>query len=832
MNRSVREKLKELTDKIVIEHDVQQQFEILKELLGEVVPYALQDYTSCRDIIQVTIGQLERVSKVSIPFFFQAISDLIETVLVEKGRPAFVDYIVTDWDSDIVVLLDKVAPFVGGEQRTFDLHPEVADSLNLEERRFVASFLTHAIQSQGVKTQWSEDVVLNSMFFCNILYPICKKDGMMELLYHSYNNILDRLNSTGHSQQARDLVEGLFIIGYNEGLEAESYFSACRAYTGANNVIAGLLFYYISLYVVNKKGGKIHERFAYDLYWQYLKICRSFSIFPKHDIAMVVERFKGLDTTGYDKMSFYHTLFYLRLVAGEGIDRLVNDVTEFLDQNREDFFRDLNHGAMPWIALIVSMQEVLPNGDYSGLTPYIAAARSAAQKEGNELFFDILEEKNLANRLKELLYKLQDTRNRSDYSMDNQLSMIVAKKLISQAYDTGNISDFLLAMSPKTDYSIVLPTKDAEGLYRRLEIQDVAGDELSTVFSSPKLVGCMMATEDKDMVCWIGRGKTVFLEMTMCGEQFEMAGEISVTRNELKTIENSIAKLKYERDIKIPGQPVYVKSVEELENEGKELANLLKNFSIEIPESVKRLLFIKDLEISSYPHNMFIDSNTKSFVSVSWPCCNTLSTEVLFKTNTLDNLCNGFKKALWIPYGGEELTFDMIHSKLEGVIKDHNLEVQNELSIEKPLSGDVIFLCAHGGCDISTTEVFYVNDKPILDTLPCIGVGKVAILFICFSGTISRSLYDNAMHTLVKQLILKGYRSVVAPMWSLCTDVITPWLSTFLVEMENGEFIIDAVYKANMELKKSFVAPSAWACLHLFGNPYTCIADNPRIVIE
>jgi hypothetical protein len=342
----------------------------------------------------------------------------------------------------------------------------------------------------------------------------------------------------------------------------------------------------------------------------------------------------------------------------------------------------------------------------------------------------------------------------------------------------------------------------------------------------------MMATEDKDMVCWIGKGKTIFLEMTMCGEQFEMAGKISVTRNVLKNIENSIAKLKYERDIKVPGQPVYVKSEEELENEGKELANQLNDFSIAIPESAERLLFIKDLEISSYPHNMFIDSNTKSFVSATRPCCNTLSTEVFFKTNTIDNLCNGFKKALWIPCGSEELTFDMIHSKLEDVIKDHNLEVLNELSIEKPISGDMVFLCAHGGCDISTTEVFYVDDKPILDTLPCIGVGKVAILFICFSGTISRSLYDNAMHTLVKQLILKGYRSVVAPMWSLYTDVITPWLSAFLVGMENGEYIIDAVYKANIELKKKFVAPSAWACLHLFGNPYTCIADNPRIVIE
>lgn len=828
----MKKKLKELTDKIVIEHDVQQQFEILKELLDEVVPYALQDYSSCRDIIQATIGQLERVSNVSILFFFHAISNMIEAVLVEKGKPAFIDYIVTDWDDDINKLLDKVAPHISGGQKVFELNTKVADSLTMEERRFIASSLSRAIQSQGVKTQWSEDIVMNSIFFCNILYPICKKDGVMGLLYHSYNNILDRLNTTGNSQQARDLAEGLLIIGYNEGLEAESYFSACRAYTGANNVIAGLLFYYISLYVVNKKGGKINERFAYDLYWQYLKICKLFGIFPKHDIATVVERFKELDTTGYDKMSFYHTLFCTRLAAGEGLDSLVNDVTEFLDKNREDFFCDLNHGAIPWITFIVSMKEVVPNGDYFGLIPYIAAARSVAQKEGNELIFDILEEKNLVNHLKELLYKLQDTRNRSDYSMDNRLSMVVAKKLISQAYDTGNISDFLLAMSPKTDYSTVLPTKDAEGLYRRLEIQDVVGDELSTIFSNPKLVGCMLATENKDMVCWIGKGKTVFLEMTMCGEQFEMAGKISVTRNELKTIDNSIAKLKYERDIKTPGQPIYVKSLEELENEEEKLVDQLKDFSLAIPKSVERLLFIKDLEMSSYPHNMFVDSKTKSFVSVSWPCCNTLSTEVFFKTNTLDNLCNGFKKALWIPYGGEELTFDMIHSKLEGVIKDHNLEVQNELSIEKPLAGDMILLCAHGGCDISTTEVFYVNDKPILDTLPCIGVGKVAILFICFSGTISRSLYDNAMHTLVKQLILKGYRSVVAPMWSLCADLITPWLSTFLVEMENGEYIIDAVFKANMALKNEFVAPSAWACLHLFGNPYTCIADNPRIVIE
>lgn len=69
-------------------------------------------------------------------------------------------------------------------------------------------------------------------------------------------------------------------------------------------------------------------------------------------------------------------------------------------------------------------------------------------------------------------------------------------------------------------------------------------------------------------------------------------------------------------------------------------------------------------------------------------------------------------------------------------------------------------------------------------------------------------------------------------MWSLPTVIITPWLTVFLESLENGEYIIDAVYKANMKIKKDFVASSAWACLHLFGNPYTRVADVPRVQIK
>jgi len=43
---------------------------------------------------------------------------------------------------------------------------------------------------------------------------------------------------------------------------------------------------------------------------------------------------------------------------------------------------------------------------------------------------------------------------------------------------------------------------------------------------------------------------------------------------------------------------------------------------------------------------------------------------------------------------------------------------------------------------------------------------------------------------------------------------------------------VDAVFQANMEVKKQLITPSAWACLHLFGNPYMKISDKPVLFVE
>lgn len=824
--------IKERIDQIVIESDSHKSFAFLDSLFGELIPEILRDYNSCRTLTQFSIGQLERVPSICATYLFYKISQLINAVQVEDTAPAFVNYVRPDDSVDVTALFDRICPYLAGEQRMYELHPEVADALSIKERQFVAYVITQEIQSQGVKSQWTDETFKNFVFLCNILYSICKKDNVMGLMFYSYNNILDRLNTSGFSQYARDLVEGLLIVGYNEGLEADAYFSACRAYTGANNVIGGALFYYISLCVINKKAQQINKKFAFDLYWQYLKLCRAYGIYPKDDIDKVIDLFEKIKGDKYDRMSFYHTLYYTRLRANKDTGKLVADVAEFLDSNREAFFENLEHGAMPWIALLVSLKEVLPDQDFSVVMPYVIAARQVASKVGNELLFDLLEETNLSNSLKELQYKLQNTRNTSDYTMDNENAMIVAKKLLNQAFLENNPSDFLLSMSPKTDFSMVLPNVEVDGIFKRFDIKDVDGNELNSIYNSPDVVNHLICTDDHDIIYWIGRGKKEFLIMTLFEGQYSMSGKINLLRENVKdTVGGKIAGLRYERTIK-DAVGLYVKSDEELEQEGQNLAVSLKEYSVTVPKGSERLIFIKDLEIASYPHNLFVEEATGVFVSTNKPCCNALSTEVLFKTNTSDPLPEKFSKSFWIPYGAEELTFDMIHGKLEDVIREHGIDVQNTLTLENPISADITMLCAHGGSDISNTEVFYVDKKPIIDILPCIGIGKVAILFVCYSGSISRTSFDNAMHALAKKMIIKGYSSVVAPMWSLNIDIIKPWLSVFLDSMENGEYIIDAVFKANMSVKQEFVAPSAWACLHLFGNPYTRVAEVPRLRIE
>lgn len=175
----------------------------------------------------------------------------------------------------------------------------------------------------------------------------------------------------------------------------------------------------------------------------------------------------------------------------------------------------------------------------------------------------------------------------------------------------------------------------------------------------------------------------------------------------------------------------------------------------------------------------------------------------------------------------------MIKGHLEETLNKYHFICNDQTAPLRPINSEVNIACAHGGADISNTSWFYADDRPIVETDKIIGKGKLLILFVCHSGTISRPDYDNAMHTLIKRYIRMGYSSVIAPMWSLNTEILPTWLEVFMESVHQGDFVIDAVFKANMAVKERYISPVVYACLHLFGNPFLQIGDRPVLgVIE
>lgn len=814
-----------------MEAEIENAIPHIQQCYNLLLPHIHISYNNSRDTVQFCIGQFQRVPSKSVVIqMAMAMANLRTIAPLFLNSPSLsLNYSNINWSGeDVRSSYEKVAPFLSGNRIVSTLYTQVADTLTLDERRKLVGFMLDSVQRYGLKAKWDKNTIENHIFYCSILYPICKKDDVMDLFFYFYYNVLDRMNLSGEHQLARDFAENLLIIGHNENLLAESYYGACRAYTLANNPVAGLLYMNIALANLAQNGKPISQHFAFEILWQMLKIMRELRVSSVKDILFMAKEFDKLGCTDYDKLSFYHTAFSTRAFSKD--ETLPSDVTDFLNENREIFFKNIEHSAMPWFTLINGMRSIFPNADYSGLKPYENTLSLALEKEGNEMYLDLYANKNLASHLKELLVKLKSTRERDDYSKDNRTALVLAKRLLSQAVKEENPGNYILAMQPKTDFTFVLPTNIQTQMYQQVKIKDVKGEDYNLYYQEIEILKILLQADDSDAVMWIGKGNTCFYNMILLRDMFNFGTlggwhEMDVARIQ----QDIISQLRYAKGIKKEGEPIYYKSDYELKQEGESLYHSLEKCILSIPLVAARMFFVKDLEISAFPHQLFVDDRTDRFIGESMPSINVISTELFIKTNFDEPLRGDYLKAFWTPVDSGEFTFQVLLGQLESLLQKYKFDIHCETTLVAPLHADLNIVCAHGGSNISETEWFYANDQPLIETSSIVGQGKLLILLVCHSGTITQTNYDNAMHTIIKRYIQMGYNSVVAPMWSLSTEIIPMWLSTFLECMEAGNYVVDAVFKANMQIKSEFIAPSAWACLHLFGNPYLQIGDKARI---
>lgn len=805
---------------------------MFEHIYNLLYPYIKQSYAKSYECIQFAIGQLQRVNNSSETYLMALAFNQLKQIdhRFATAISSSIGYMTSWKDADIRSYIRRVGPLMQGVQHANVLNTKIAEQFSLPERRNFVSFINDSISRYGLQMKWDKDTIENQVFYLAILYSLCHKDNTMDLYFHEYYNVLDRMVTTGEPQLARDFAENLLMIGYDRGMLPYAYLGASRTYTAAKNPLAGLLYLNIALTALRESTVSIPQRLAFEILWQFMKIIRESRRYNKRNTEYLVQTFNRLNCKPYDGLSFYHTYFTALLSVGD--KEVVSKVTDYLNCNRENFYLNLEHSTIPWFTLISGLKQIFPNEDYSTITIYEQALMTAMETKGNELLTDIEQNKNMASHLKEALYRLQSTRNEEDYAHDNRLAMIIAKKLITIACEEENPQNFLLAMMPKSDYTFVKPSIEVDGNAKQMIVKDVDGDECHIAYEDFNLLQNLMQAEENDLAMWIGKGTKSLHYMSLIRNLYSFGDLKYLAKLDVSKIQRDvISVLKYVNSTKKDGEAVYYKDLRELQEEGEKLKLQLKDCRIRVPQIASRLLIAKDLEIACYPHNLFIDDGQEKFIGELLPICNVISTELLIKTNFENQLSHDYTKSFWSPADGGEFTFEVINRKLQDTFEEYQFSVNTDPIPTNPISADLNIICAHGGNNIGLSQWFSADGQPIKETSRIVGKGKLLLLFVCHSGSIQHTDYDNAMHTIIKRYLRMGYSSVVAPMWSLPTEILPTWLGTFMMHLNTGEYVIDAIYKANKKVKEEYIAPSAWACLHLFGNPYLQISDSPRLVL-
>ncbi len=430
----------------------------LNTLLDELSPYVLQNYTNSREVMQRAISQLDRINDVAVPFLMSKLLSRINQLVdrFEKSIDGYDDYINVAWEKDSVrCILHRMAPYLKEENNIVSPQLEMANSLSIEERRQIASFIIDSIQRYGVCSQWDKDTIENHILYFRILYSFCKVDNQMDWFFHFAENFVDRLATSQLYQSARDIAESLLMIGYQEKREAEAYLCAARTYTILNQPLAGLLYMEMAMRIKLQQKAPIPYKESFEILWMVLKLARGIRFCSVKSLVPITRAFDSLNPLPYDVLSFYHTYFSVLFFAKQ--DRVLDDMADFLDSHREVFFKNLEHSAMPWITLVANVKMNCPSADISRFNLYVEAAKSVVDYKSNALYLDLFCHENEAEHLKELMVRLNSTRNVADYSHDNTLAMLYAKFLLDKAFLCKNHSHYLLGMQCKGRLYICSP---------------------------------------------------------------------------------------------------------------------------------------------------------------------------------------------------------------------------------------------------------------------------------------------------------------------------------------------------------------------------------------
>jgi len=794
----------------------------LKRLYREILSGMANDYSEYRKHVPKFLSSLETNNNNSISYsillFFELYEQLMDTKQFSLFDLSIMEYHADDGTLEKMMPIFEASYSKNNQQRLSEENFDIS-TLSKEDKKSMAALIISKLHNDSEQLNWSKEMVDITLMQFTFLRQILASINNVELFYYAVGLLVDRLTSSEYYQAGRDVAEEIILSSYKDGIPEVGYFNSFRLYSNVGSIHASLLYANLSLICILIKKPPYSEKFVKEVVWQGIKFFRNVKLYS-WATKIFSEVPAELNFLDYERRSLEHSYFTVLLMMME--PSMPSDLLDYMHKEREGILAGGVKEAMPWLLTLYNVRRLFPKADFSavGFGFFISTFEVMVPADTVKKYKDVIEadSEDLKKHLKESLAKLNETRNTTDFVYDNEIAIRISSRLIEYSTKKKDAAAFLLSMVLKSDYSILFRQKESKVL-APLILPEVDVDTIETLYEDSEAFLKVFPISPNISMNWLAfsEGKLYQLQLFNGIYSFYPLSEWNYDMFKELLNSNYFVDLSFDDAIKDKGGVRQV-SPEEFEEEEKSIAKKLSIAKLLVAEKAESIYIVKDMELSKYPHNMFLNEKG-DFISKHIPVTNVLSTEWLLQTNGVDPLPANYSKSIWVPVESGDYALSYLYSNIESTLQEHSFEVYRQVELVKPLSTDINIICSHGAKNISEVQIVFQKNNPTYNLDTVIGKGKILIFFVCYSGSMKTEFFRNNVTSLVKKFIAQGYEAVIAPYWALDVTIPRYWLPEFLKSLDVGLTISQAMFNANMKVYEKYPTPAAWACLHLYGNP-------------
>lgn len=786
--------------------------------LEKLLDIVYDNIYECKDdsIVRKNISKLSQL--------FHSIGDnsvaVLACILMGKLNELNGIEIIKQSDDNIEPEIDRITDFIESELKInagrFDFLEHKKGSTTLGKKKLYATIskmFRYYLNDTGSQ---NSDMTIPVIFLIN-MWEISPKLGRLHEFYILFCSFLHKLHFQQQTQTVRDFAETSIVLGFRNKTLHYAFYIRMAIYSRQYNMIDSLLSAHLMLHGYNYHH-KENQLFLSKSLLELFIALRNFRLFPCAEQLIEAHDKLHFDDP-YHKHQFEMAWFNMKLLMN---DKKIFELTdEYLNANDVLEF-DVASGR-PWLVFLLNLKKI----DSAQFDTYQNLTESLNRLEAKEILNkeEVIQDykKAMSNDVKQNkeavlkgISNILKSRSLTDIGYELSTLQPVVLNLLKNSIKSKNIEGILIAhalYSGPYDFHVDYeePLTEFIPIYPH-QMRDIPS---TTIFDDYlEHLSNLVAQSDQSTFLWIGACDEFCYSVSLKNKEFSLYTNDKFTNKDITQWESSQTEL-----LAFDDQP-NLKSIldtneEHWKNESLSIKNTLPILS-DITEANDIILF-RDINIACLPPNLIKTTADKLLVDLA-PLHIPRSIES--QINKVKFTVDSTKVKLWAPVEEGDFAINIAYDKIQNLFDNDSLLKVTSLNPKTELNRDINIFISHGGKDrlYGFKSISPAEDKYFVNERELFGNGKIAILFICHSGSSKSSMFATKLDGLVNRVFDLGYECVLAPAWSYNVILTGIWTRSFIDALNSGKSLASAAYETNMLIKETYPSVGAYAAMHLFGN--------------